>query len=253
MSVIKSLANACALLLAGASAVADPLGHETGEVDLQLVLAADRSGSMSRPLVEAQRNGFAAAFRTDELQNAILSGPLGRIAVVYFEWSDHSDQEVVVPWTILANADDIHHFARELERAAPPEKGGETSISGALYFAHRLLSSAGHLSRRTVVDVSSNGRNSEGPPVTEALGMLREMNATVNGLVLPEDDYDDLSPYAKLGFAYDGPLFDYFAREVIDGPGAFAIEVDPDTGFGPAILRKLVLEVAWAASPEDGN
>ena len=130
MSVIKCLANTCALLLAGAAAVADPLGHETGEVDLQLVLAADRSGSMSRPLVEAQRNGFAAAFRTDELQNAILSGPLGRIAVVYFEWSDHSDQEVVVPWTILADADDIHHFARELERAAPPEKGGETSISG---------------------------------------------------------------------------------------------------------------------------
>ena len=29
---------------------------------------------MSRPLVEAQRNGFAAAFRTDALQNAILSG-----------------------------------------------------------------------------------------------------------------------------------------------------------------------------------
>lgn len=252
MSALRSLAAACALLLPQPIARAGPADFETREVDLQLVLAADRSGSMTGRLLRAQRQGFAAAFRNKELHDAILSGPLGRVAVVYFEWSDQLDQDVIVPWTVLADPDDIQRFAGDLDRAATPERGGETSISGALRFAHGLLASNGHTSRRIVIDVSSNGRNSDGPPLANALGMLREINATVNGLVLPEG-YDDPGPYAMLTSGYDGPLKDYFVREVIDGPGAFAIEVDPEAGFGAAILRKLVLEVAWAVSEEDGD
>ena len=41
-----------------------------------------------------------------------------------------------------------------------------------------------------------------------------------------------------------------YAAEVIGGPGAFAISVDPKSGYGDAILRKLVLEVAWVDSGE---
>lgn len=254
MSFLKSLTTACALVFPVAVAVADSADLKSTEVDLQLVLAADRSGSMSGRLLLAQRRGFAAAFRSRELRNAILSGPLGRVAVVYFEWSDPLDQEVIVPWAILADVEDIERFANDLDRAAAPEQGGETSISGALRFAHGLFASNGYVSHRIVVDLSSNGRNSGGgPPLADALGMLRDMDATVNGLVLPEGYHDDPGPYAMLTAGYDGPLEDYFIRQVIGGPGAFAIEVDPDAGFTAAILRKLVMEVAWVGPEEDGG
>lgn len=226
------------------TAHADIEARPAVEVDLQLVLAADTSGSMGRSLAKAQRLGFAAAFRDPALQSAVASGPLGRVAVVYFEWSDRHDQEVVVPWTVLSAPDDMIRFAVALEAAETDNNSGETSISGAMLFAHRLLAESGFRSFRKVVDISGNGRNSEGPGTAVGLRLLRSGHVTVNGLVLPPANPD--GPYDALFTGYDGPLVDYYRQEVINGPGAFAIEVDPAEGFGGAILRKLVLEIAWA-------
>nr|WP_281351896.1 DUF1194 domain-containing protein [Microvirga makkahensis] len=49
---------------------------------------------------ELQRSGFAEAFRSTEVQDAIRSGMLGRIAVTYVEWGSSYDQKVLVPWTV---------------------------------------------------------------------------------------------------------------------------------------------------------
>ncbi len=37
----------------------------------------------------------------------------------------------------------------------------------------------------------------------------------------------------------------YFWFEVIGAPRAFAINVEPEKGFSDAIVRELVMEVAW--------
>jgi Protein of unknown function (DUF1194) len=57
------------------------------EVDLALVLAVDISWSMEPDEQELQREGFVEAFRSKEVHYAIRQGLLGRIAVVYIEWS----------------------------------------------------------------------------------------------------------------------------------------------------------------------
>lgn len=51
------------------------------EVDLELVLAMDASGSISNSEYILQLEGTAAAFRDPAVQSAINSGPTGKIAV----------------------------------------------------------------------------------------------------------------------------------------------------------------------------
>lgn len=209
------------------------------EVDLELVLAADRSASMIGLQSVGQRRGFAAAFRNERLYRAIGSGPLGRIAVVYVEWSDQIDQQVTVPWTLIETREDMARFADALEDMERTRPSGETSISGVMYFAQQLIDKNQYNSYRNVIDISSNGRNSDGRPVEEALKALVTRGTTVNGLILS----DDYSKNAKIG---DGELREYFEREVIGGPGAFVISVGRRREFSDAILRKLVMEIAWS-------
>lgn len=234
--------------------VSGPVASEgcCGEVDLALVLAADRSGSLSAAAARAQRAGFAAAFSDPALQRALGSGSAGRVAVVYFEWSGAGDQEVIVPWRVISGAAEAEGFARALEAAEVRAPGGGTSISGALDFAGALLAGAGFRAWRAVVDLSSNGRDSGGADLEAAQARLRGRGVTVNALVLPGRGFGGAGPYDMLFAPYDGPLAAYFEREVIAGPGSFAVAVDPAAGFAEAILRKLVLEVAWAAEGSGG-
>ena len=55
------------------------------EVDLELVLAVDVSGSMDAEEQAVQRQGYAEALLHPEVLAAVRSGPLGRIAVAYVE------------------------------------------------------------------------------------------------------------------------------------------------------------------------
>jgi hypothetical protein len=236
-------------LLAAWASLAETSGSVRQEVDLELVLAADVSGSVSPELGRAQRLGFVAAFRDPDLQRALRSGPHGTVAVVYFEWAGSAHQRLVVPWTLLSTAGEIAAFADRLEEAEQHAGGGETSISGAMLFSGHLLASNGYEGLRRVVDIAGNGTNSEGPPVGDGLQALRASGAIVNALILPGRTLADEGPYARLFRADDEPLDAYFRNHVIGGPGSFVKSVDSETGFADAILRKLVLEVAWSTQP----
>ena len=75
---LRALGLAIGLAVASA-AVAGP---ET-EVDLALVIAVDVSYSMDTDEQELQREGFAEAFRSPLVHDAIRHGMLGRIGVTY--------------------------------------------------------------------------------------------------------------------------------------------------------------------------
>jgi hypothetical protein len=234
------------ILLAAFPVVAQADEPWREEVDLELVLAVDASGSISPELGRTQRLGFAAAFRDPDLQHALRSGPLGTVAVVYFEWAGSGYQQVVVPWTLLSTNKEITAFAERLENSEQHAGGGGTSISGAMKFSGHLLVSNGYDGLREVVDIAANGKNSEGMPVADALQALRASGAIVNVLILPDSTFADEGPYARLFHTDDEPLDAYFRNHVVGGPGSFVMAVDPKTGFADAILRKLVLEVAWS-------
>src|SRR4051794_18243578 len=91
-------------MVAGAPARAE-------EVDLELVLAVDVSTSIDDSEFALQRSGYARAFMNPDVIAAIRSGPHGRIAVAYVEWAAAESQRLVVPWTVLSDAESGTLFA----------------------------------------------------------------------------------------------------------------------------------------------
>ena len=82
----------CALLLSWATAHA-----EDKAVDLELVLAVDVSASVDDAEFALQMAGIAEAFRDQEVQAAIASGPLGRVAVSLVLWADPQGGRMATP------------------------------------------------------------------------------------------------------------------------------------------------------------
>src|SRR5882672_7479647 len=75
------------------------------QVSLALVLAVDVSTSVNDQRFELQRRGYAAAFTNPEIIRAIRASPHGQIAVTLFEWAAVDAQRVIVPWTVISDAE----------------------------------------------------------------------------------------------------------------------------------------------------
>ena len=161
-----------ALLLAALAALAprasqaQTLPAQT-EVDVELVLAVDISRSMDLEELRIQRDGYVAALRDREVIRAIEGGLLGRIAVRYFEWAGPGRRGVDSGWRLLDGAGAAHAFADGLAEGRISAAVG-TSISGAIDFAVASFEGNGFEGLRRVVDISGDGPNNAGRPVTLA-------------------------------------------------------------------------------------
>ena len=202
-------------------------------VDLELVLAVDVSGSMDADEHHLQRQGYVAAFRHPGLVNVITSGPLGRIAVIYYEWAGPDSQVVTVPWTEIHDRASASAFADQLARRPVAYIRG-TSISGGLLYGARLFPGNGYQGLRRVIDVSGDGANNLGSPVEEARDYVVGLGITINGLPLMlKEDYGGQ------------PTLDRYYKDcVIGGSGAFVIPVKEEIEMARAIRRKLIREIA---------
>ena len=224
--------------LVAAAILATPIAPAAAqtEVDVELVLAVDVSRSMDADERLLQRNGYVEAFRHREVIRAIESGLIGRIAVTYFEWAGVGRSKVIAPWTIISNAGDAHAFA-DMLKAVPPGRERGTSISAGLDFGVELLGQSPARGLRRVIDVSGDGPNNTGPPVTQTRDDVVAQGIIVNGLPIV------IRPASATSF-YDIPDLDiYYEDCVIGGPGAVLVTVEDVTQFEVAIRRKLVLEI----------
>jgi hypothetical protein len=191
---------------------------------------------MTEGELEIQRQGYAAALRSDEVFAAIRSGLLQRVALTYVEWA--GTQEVVVDWRILATREDLEAFAHVLTTRFDPSLR-RTSISEALLFGADLIERNDYVGLRRVIDVSGDGPNNQGRPVLEARDAVLSRGIVVNGLPL----------MTREGMGSQWHLDDldaYYEACVIGGPGAFVIAVREWRDFAEAVRRKLVLEIAGA-------
>ena len=69
-------------------------------VDLELVLAADISGSMDHVELALQRQGYLKALTNPRVIKAIRSGEHRRIAIAFVEWAGPHWQNLVGDWTL---------------------------------------------------------------------------------------------------------------------------------------------------------
>lgn len=210
------------------------------QVDLELVIAVDVSLSMDLDEQRLQRDGYVAAFRDPEVHKAIASGAFGRIAVTYMEWAGPPTQQVVVPWTVIDGPQAAQALADRLE-SIPISRARMTSISSALDFSGGLFDTSGVKGIRRVIDVSGDGPNNAGRPVTPARDELVAKGIVINGLPI----------MLKLPSGYfDIPDLDrYYADCVIGGTGAFMIPIKERREFQIATRRKLLLEISSLEPP----
>lgn len=210
-------------------------------VDVALVLAVDVSRSMSFDELLIQRNGYAAAIESPEVIRAIAQGAHQRIAIAFFEWAGNSHAREVVSWTVIETADDAKAVAVSLQEGSTMG-ARRTSISGAIEHGMRLLSELPFQADRQVIDVSGDGPNNQGGPVTAARDKALEKGIVINGLPL----------MTRSGFGSQfniDDLDEYYRNCVIGGPGSFVIPVNDWVQFPEAVRRKLVLEIGSRQLP----
>ena len=131
--------------------------------------------------------------------------------------------------------------------AQPRSFVGRTSISGGIDFAmERFAASKPHANRR-IIDISGDGTNNSGRPVTEARDQAVAAGVTINGLAIINDRPNP-------GYAFHtqppGGLPEWYRQNVIGGPGAFLRVVEDFRSFADAMTNKLVNEIA-ARAPEE--
>lgn len=211
-----------------------PLAAQQAEVDVELALMVDVSRSMGPVELEIQRRGYAEAIASDEVVGAILNGFTGRIAVTYVEWAGYGLQRVIVPWTVIDSKVSAEAVSARLTNDLSVAMR-RTSISGAIDFARSEIERNEYHGLRQVIDISGDGPNNGGRPVTLARDAAVEAGLVVNGL--PLMTFDDTSYWSI------DDLDVYYRDCVIGGPGAFVIPVTDWTEFPLAVRRKIVLEL----------
>ncbi|PZA10000.1 hypothetical protein DNX69_21975 [Rhodopseudomonas palustris] len=234
---------------AGVAAVAAPkqapqfaAGRDDAkQVDVELVLAVDVSYSMDVDELAVQREGYAQALMSNEFLKTLKTGPNGRIAVTYFEWAASSDQKIILPWQIIDGPESADAVAAEIMKA-PLRRASRTSISGAINFALPLFEQNPYHGLRRVIDISGDGPNNNGEPVTIARDAAVAKGVVINGLpiMVKEPSYSMM----------DIENLDYYYEDcVIGGPGAFVVTIKDRAKFKEAIHTKLVMEVAGRVPP----
>ncbi|WP_375412552.1 DUF1194 domain-containing protein [uncultured Bradyrhizobium sp.] len=210
--------------------------RELPSVDVELVLAVDVSYSMDMDELAIQREGYAQAIVSKEFLQALKTGPNGKISITYFEWAASSDQKIIIPWRLIDGPESADAVAAEIMKT-PIRRASRTSISGAINFAMPLFDENPHRGLRRVIDISGDGPNNNGAPVTGARDAAVEKGVTINGLpiMVKEPSYSTMD-IDNLDF--------YYEDCVIGGPGAFVVTIKDRDKFKEAIRTKLVLEVA---------
>ncbi|WP_207539745.1 DUF1194 domain-containing protein [Sabulicella rubraurantiaca] len=224
-------------LLAGLPAAVLPFAARANDpVDVALVLAVDVSRSIDEDEARLQREGYRAAVSDPRVVEAIGRGMIGAIGLAYVEWAGFEYQRLVLPWTRIADAHDADAWSQALAEA-PRASLSWTSISGAIDFSRRVLEEAPFEATRRVIDVSGDGVNNSGRPSSMARDEAVAQGITINGLPIVNDrpSFGRMPPI---------PLDQYYAENVIGGPGAFMIVAEDFESFGTAVRRKLIREIA---------
>ncbi|MBB3310317.1 hypothetical protein FHT78_002060 [Rhizobium sp. BK196] len=227
-------------ILASLSGAAATIAQSSqNEVDVELVLAVDTSRSMDYEEVRIQREGYVEALRHREFLDAVKGGLTGRIAVSYFEWAGYVVPGSVIDWQVIETQKDALDFADKLEMR-PIATQRRTSISAAIVQGASMLAAGPYNGHREVIDVSGDGPNNSGDPVTPARDAALEAGIVINGLAImlrPSDVPEGLDKY--------------YGDCVIGGPGSFVLPVYKIEDFAVAVRRKLVWEISGRELPAE--
>jgi len=197
-------------------------------VDLALVLALDCSASVTFDEFNLMAGAMGAALRDAEVISGLTGGPARASLGALLLWSGAGAQEVLVEWTRIDSEDTAKAFADAVENVPRAVRAGETAIGEALLASLTLLAHLPTSARRQVVDVIGDGRSNAGIAPGPVRDRMAAIGITINGLCVLHEEAD---------------LLESYERDVIGGPGAFALPCPDYPAFAEAMRRKLVREI----------
>lgn len=228
-SLVKSLAvlASCFTLTAQANLI---------DVDVELQLLADVSGSVNSTEYALQLEGYANAFRNQAIIDLITDtsdGRLGSIAVQFIEWSTASQQSVQVDWMLINSAATAIAFANQLD-ALSRAFSGLTAVGSAIEFGYPLFFNNNFNGTRLVMDVSGDGIQNNGvDTITARNNALQQGIDSINGITIG----------SSLG------LTDWYSNNVVGGSKSFVINAASFADFETGITQKLAREISGKDVP----
>ena len=203
---------------------------------MQLILAADVSGSVNTTRYKTQQDGYLEALGDSRVLNVIRELDPPVLAVTFIAWA--REQQVMVPWTRVEDAKSMDLFRNRLKDERRPQIGINTLISRALLFCNRLFDRE-FTGGRKVIDVSGDGDDNQGiVGLREVRDAVVARGVVINGLPIivkpPEYIFPPQPPEG---------LDVYYRRHVVGGDGHVVIESIGFDNFKQAILQKLLLEI----------
>jgi Protein of unknown function (DUF1194) len=206
------------------------------DVGMQLILAADVSGSVNATRYKTQQDGYLDALGDVRVMNVIRELDPPVLAITFIEWA--RGQEVMVPWMRVHDPASMDLFRNRLKNTERARIGVNTLISRALLFCDQQFDRE-FTGGRKVIDVSGDGDDNQGPfGVREVRDALVAKGIVINGLPIivkpPEYIFPPQPPEG---------LDVYYRTNVVGGPGHVVIESIGFDNFKQAILQKLLLEI----------
>jgi Ca-activated chloride channel homolog len=198
-------------------------------VDLALVLAVDGSASVTYDEFGLIAGGMARALRDPAVVRGLTGGPAKASLCALLLWSSAGAQQVLTDWTLIASPADAAAFADDVDNMSRVVQAGQTAIGEALLASLTLLAHLPAHPARQVVDVIGDGRSNDGVPPGPIRDRMAAAGITINGLCILHEEPDLLQSYT---------------REVIGGPGAFAITCATYADFTEAMRQKLTREIS---------
>ncbi len=220
---INSFKVALAALLLSTSSAA----YSVTQVDIELQLLLDISGSIDSSEYDLQLLGYQAAFESDNVQNAIINGSEGQIAVQLIMWSGPNQQSVMIDWTLVDSAASADTFAADIAVIARPFSGW-TAIGEAVEYAYPLFENNGFEGFEQIIDISGDGTNNKG--MAPSVATSNALNAgvdTINGIVITTNQN----------------VVDQYLDDVITGESPFLLAPGNFDDFQLAIENKIVAEI----------
>ncbi len=198
------------------------------KVDLALVLAVDGSASVTYDEFNLIAGGMAAALREPAVIRGLISGSAKASLSCLVLWSGTGAHELIQGWTRIASEKGALAFADAVDAMPRSVQPGETAIGEALLFTLQLLAGAPANVARQVVNVIGDGRSNSGIAPGPIRDRMAAAGIIINGLCILHEEPD---------------LLDSYTREVIGGPGSFAVTCKDYADFGAAMQRKLTREI----------
>ncbi|MEO1640136.1 MAG: DUF1194 domain-containing protein [Pseudomonadota bacterium] len=197
--------------------------------EVALMLAVDVSGSVDPDEYRTQMDGLADALTDRSITGALVGGQ-SKLALM--QWTGKGRQRVVISWSHMTDEDAVADFALQVRTEPRVWRNFSTAIGEAMTLALDYFTLVPECERR-VIDISGDGPSNEGRVPQDVWEDLAAADVTVNALVI-EDGLPGLTRY--------------FQRDVITGPGAFAVTANGFEQYPQEIQRKLFRELTKAVS-----